>query len=216
LIQDAVGWQSKGCLISHLLVVLFALAGGGEQHDFTLCIDQNVILNGMTLLFATVEGLLLRSILGSLDRALSSILKVEFDLIAFQVQSLRRPHRASLEGHQSLVETLMKAMNPLVGHRLRHVKNFTKDILRGRLPQIHQDKQQFVGRGGQRAVPVTHIRPLTQLAGQSEPLHLSEKALAECRQQSVKLFYCVARQGQKLFRFGRKNVIIGHVSGLLV
>ena len=46
-------------------------------------------------------------------------------------------------------------MDPLIGYRLRHFENFSKNILRGRFAQIDQDKHQFIFDRPQRTVADT-------------------------------------------------------------
>ena len=132
--------------------MFFALTSGRQEHDFALGIDQHVVLDGMALLLAAIEGLLDCGILGALDRPLRAILKVELDRIVSKVQVVGFPRRDGVQHGQGLVETAMQAMDPLIGDGLRHAEDLTKDVLGGRFAQIHQDEQQLVGHRGQGAV----------------------------------------------------------------
>jgi hypothetical protein len=81
LIENTALGQSQFSFVSDLLVVFLALTSVGQQDDLALSIDAPVVFDAMAFLFAAVIGFLCFLILGALNGALCTILKVDLDFI---------------------------------------------------------------------------------------------------------------------------------------
>ena len=106
-------------------------------------------------------------------------------------------------------------MDPLIGYRLRHPENFSKNVLGRRFTQIHQDEQKLIFDRAQRAVAILYIMPLATLFPcQRVYCDVLQKTGPKDRQQRLKFFRCVSGQRKKLLPLPGKSGIIDY-EGLL-
>ena len=195
--------------------MLLAFAGRGEQEDLRPQINQDIVLEAMLFLLAIIVKALEFWVFGPLDRPFGAILEENLPSFRRQMQFCHAPGGSLAQVGQSLVQTRIQNMDPLIRHRLRHIENSSKNILRGAFAQIHQDKHQFVFDRLQRVVAVldtlTATPPTSPLFPfQRVTLHPHQKAGAKGGQQRLEFFMGEPGQRNKLLPFLGKSGIIAH------
>ena len=105
--QDAALRKGIACFIRSLFVMLLAFAGGGEETDLALRVDDDDVFDRMLFLLATIVLFLKLLVLGARNGPFRAIMKVDGQFRFFRDEGCCVSHGQFAQGGQCLIEEWM-------------------------------------------------------------------------------------------------------------